>query len=230
MGRRITRKQLKQDDEFVSAGELVFRWIVDNLRPLLAGVAALCLLALAWWGATTWLGARADEASLLLSRAVAQFEGDDAMASGIPSGDIAAAETALEEVVESYGRTDQADMARLYLARIALERGEVDAARATFVELAGRHPDNLIGRLATLDLIDLRLASGQGAEVAAELEAMVVGHTPALPRDTALYKLGELFAAEGEPDRARPYFERLLEEFPESPYQMNARQKLSELG
>lgn len=230
MGRRITRKQLKQDDEFVSAGELVFRWIVENLRPLLAGIAAVCLLALAWWAASAWLGTRTDEASLLLSRAVAEFEGEEAAVSGIPSGDVAAAEAAFSEIVDRFGRSEQADMARLYLARIALQRGEVDAARATFVELAGRHPDNLIGRLATLDLIDLRLASGQGAEVAAELEAMVVGDAPALPRDTALYKLGELFTAQGEPERARPYLERLLDEFPESPYQMIARQKLNELG
>lgn len=230
MGRRITRKQLKQDDEFVSAGELIFRWIADNLRPLLAGFAALCLLALGWWGATALLGARANDASLLLSHAVSTFEGGDDMGFGVPGGDLDVAEAAFQEVVESYGRTDQADMARLYLARIALQRGQVDEARSALVALAERHPDNLIGRLATLDLIDLRLASGQGAEVAAELEAMVVGKEPALPRDTALYKLGELFVSENEPERARPYLERLIEEFPESPYLTNARQKLSELG
>jgi TolA-binding protein len=99
-----------------------------------------------------------------------------------------------------------------------------------FVELAARQPDNLIGRLATLDLMDLRIASGQGDEVAGELEAMVSGSDPTLPRDTALYKLGELLMAESQPDRARPYFERLVEEFPESPYLPQARQKLSELG
>ena len=46
-----------------------------------------------------------------------------------------------------------------------------------------------------------------------ELEAMVSGSDPTLPRDTALYKLGELLMAESQPDRARPYFERLVEEF-----------------
>ena len=51
MGRRITRKQLKQDDEFVSAAEIVFRWISDNRRPLVAGLAGLAVAALAWWGA-----------------------------------------------------------------------------------------------------------------------------------------------------------------------------------
>lgn len=230
MGQRITRKQLKQDDEFVSAAELIFRWIADNLRPLIAGIAAVCVLALVWWGVSSWLGQRSDDASLLLHDAVTTFEGGEETATMAPSGDRAAAEAAFRQVVDSYGRTDQADMARLYLARIALERGEVDEARSSFVELAQRHPDNLIGRLASLELIDLRLASGQSTEVAGELEAMVTADQPALPRDVALYKLGEVLASEGETDRARTYFERLLEEFPESPYQMNARQKLTELG
>ena len=41
MGHRITRKQLKQDDEFVSTAELIFRWLAGNIRPLLAGVGAV---------------------------------------------------------------------------------------------------------------------------------------------------------------------------------------------
>ena len=229
MGRRITRKQLKQDDEFVSTAEQIFRWVNDNLRPLLAAVGAVCAAALLWWGVSSWLGARSNDAALLLNHAVTTFEGDD-LGAMVPGGDVAAAEAAFQEVVDSYGRTVQADMARLYLARIALGRGEVDRARDMLVELAARHPDNLIGRLATLDLMDLRVASGQGDEVAAELEAMVSDSDPALPHDAALYKLGELLMAESQPDRARPYFERLVEEFPQSPYLPQARQKLSELG
>ena len=191
MGRRITRKQLKKDDEFVSAAEMIFRWIANNRRALIAGVGAVTLVALLWWAAGSWIGARADDASLLLS---------------------------------------QADMARLYLARIALGRGQTDDARPALVDLSRRHPDDVIGQLASFDLIKLRIALGEGAEVAAELETMVSGQSVGLPRDAALYQLGELLADEGRPDSARPYFEQLVEEFPESPYLANARQWLAELG
>jgi predicted negative regulator of RcsB-dependent stress response len=230
MGRRITRKQLKKDDEFLSAAEVIFRWIAGNRRPLIAGIGAVCVVALLWWAANSWIGARADDASLLLHQAVVTFEGEAAPESLVPAGDVDAAEQQFRQVVESYGRTDQADMARLYLARIALGRGETDEARPVLVDLSRRHTDNVIGRLASYDLIKLRIALGQGAEVAAELEAMVSGQSADLPRDVALYQLGELFANEGRPDRARPYLEQLVEEFPESPYLNNARQRLAELG
>jgi len=147
-----------------------------------------------------------------------------------PAGDLEAAEAEFQLVIDSHGRTDQADMARLYLARIALSRGQTDEARAALVELARKHDDDVIGRLANLDLINLRIASGQGAEVAADLEAMVMGQSSGLPKDAALYRLGELFAAEGQPEKARTYLEMLVEEFPESPFLSNARQRLLELG
>lgn len=230
MGRRITRKQLKQDDEFVSAAEWIFRWVADNRRALTAAIGAVLTAAVVWWGVNAWMGTRTDDASLLLYHAVQTFEGDAVSGSLVPGGDVDAAETEFLQVIDSYGRSDQADIARLYLARIALSRGETDEARSTFVELSQKHGDDVIGRLASLDLIDLRIASGQAAEVAGELEAMVVGQNAGLPRDAALYKLGEVFISSGEPERARSYFERLVEEFPESPYLMNAQLKLNELG
>lgn len=230
MGRRITRKQLKQDDEFVSAGEIVLRWLTQNWRPIAAGVAAVGVVAVLWWGASLWTGQRTDKASRLLYEAVATFEGESAVPGGVPTGDVEAAEQKFLEVIDRFGRSDQADMARLYLARIDVARGERDAARSALVELSERHPDDAIGRLATVNLINLRIESGQASEVAAELQEIVDGRSSRLPVDTALYTLGELLDREGQPDEARESYQKLVDEFPESPYVMEARQRLSELG
>lgn len=230
MGRRITRKQLKKDDEFVSAAEVIFRWVADNARALIVGIGAVVIIALLWWAASGWMSSRTDDASLLLHHATRTYEGEAPAGSMAPAGDLETAETEFQQVIDSYGRTDQADMARLYLARIALSRGQTDEARAALVELARKHGDDVIGRLANLDLINLRIASGQGAEVAADLEAMVTGQSTGLPRDAALYRLGVLFVEEGQPEKARTYLEMLVEDFPDSPFLANARQRLLELG
>ena len=230
MGRRITRKQLKKDDEFVSAAEWIFRWIAENAKALVAGIAAVVVVALLWWAASGWMSSRTADASLLLHHATRTVEGEATPGSMVPAGDLETAEAEFQQVIDSHGRTEQADMARLYLARIALSRGQTDEARTALVELARKHGDDVIGRLANLDLINLRIASGQGAEVAIDLEAMVTGRSAGLPRDAALYRLGELFVEEGQPEKARTYLEMLVEEFPESPFLPNARQRLLELG
>lgn len=230
MARRITRKQLKQDDEFVSTMDSMISWLSGNWQPIAAGIVGICAVAVIWWGVGIWKNSRSEDASFALQQAVVTYEGEDSIGQLQPTGDPAAAEVALLQVIEDYGKTDQADMARLYLARISFDRGEVDQARDLLVGLAERHRGDAIGRLATLDLIHLRIAAGQATEVAAELEAMVVGSNPGLPRDVALYELGQLYLAEQDPAQAGDYFQKLLDEFPESPYLQLARQHLIEIG
>ena len=155
MGRRITRKQLKKDDEFVSAAEVIFRWIADNAKALIVGIAAVVVIVLLSWAASGWMSSRTDDASLLLHYATKTYEGEAAPGSMVPAGDLETAETEFQQVIDSYGRTEQADMARLYLARIALSRGQTDEARSALVELARKHGDDVIGRLANLSLIHI---------------------------------------------------------------------------
>lgn len=226
MGRRITRKQLKED-EFVSTMDHLIRRFGEYWKPALAALGAVLVIVFVWWMIGQWSGSRVDAASARLNEVITTYQ---AAVAQDGSGDLAEAEAGFAEVIEEYGKTPQADVARLFQARIQLGRGETDSARATLVQLVSRHKDDALGRLASLDLVRLRTASGQGAEVAAELEKMVVGRNTQLPRDVALFELGEVFVAEQKPDQAREYFQKLVDEFPESGYVNQARQRLDELG
>lgn len=230
MARRITRKQLKQSDEFVSTMDSALLWLSENWKPIVAGFVGICLAALLWWVVGKWNDSRSEDAALALDHAVVIYEGEDSIGQLEPTGDLDAAEAEFLQVIEHYGKTDQADTARVYLARIHFDRNETDQARDLLVDLAERHRGDAIGRVASLDLIHLRIAAGQATEVAAELEAVVIGSDPSLPRDVALYELGQLYMAEQNPILAGEYFQKLVDEFPESPYLGLARQRLMEIG
>ena len=230
MARRITRKQLKQNDEFVSTMDMVLQWLSENWRPIVAGVVGISAAAAIWWMFGLWSDSRSEDASYALNHAVIVYEGEDSVGQLIPTGDPDAAEVEFLQVIEHYGKTDQADMARVYLARIYFDRNDTDAARDLLVGLAERHRGDTIGRIATLDLIHLRIAAGQATEVAVELEAMVAGANPSLPRDVALYELGQLYMAEQNQTQAGEYFQKLVDEFPESPYGNLAQTRLMEIG
>jgi predicted negative regulator of RcsB-dependent stress response len=227
MGRRITRKQLKQD-EFVSTVDTIIHWGAGYWRPVAVGLAVVCAVVLLWWLGSRWSASRADQASYLLYQAVSAYE--EQLAGGASAGAGEDAEARLQEVIDRYGTADQADTARVYLAKLHIDRGDNETARSLLVEVIDRHAEDALGRLATLDLIHLRAASGEFAEVAQELEAMVAGADRRLPRDTALYELAELFVLQRDVERARSYFQKLVDEFPSSPYTSRARQRLAELG
>jgi len=82
-------------------------WVIANWRPFVFGLAALCVVIVAWWAGTRWTGSRADRASYLLHQASAAV--DEAGGAVMP----AAAEAKLQEVIDRYGRSEQADMARV---------------------------------------------------------------------------------------------------------------------
>ena len=57
MGRRITRKQLKQD-EFVSVVDSVVDKAQSFWRPIVAGLGAVVVLVLLWGMISWWTGSR----------------------------------------------------------------------------------------------------------------------------------------------------------------------------
>ncbi len=221
--RRVTRKKLKQD-EFVSIVDQMIQWFSENWRAVAAAAGAALVVFFLWWGLSTWSGHRKAAASEALARTLEQLDKaktEDARAD---------AEDALREVIEKYGSTPQADEARVVLARILAEQGKTDEARQLLTKVAHKRNDSPMVRVATLDLIGLQVNSGQAAEVIPQLEAMVTGKDPRLPRDLALYQLAEVQAEEGNIAKAKEYLQKLMEDFPESPYAGQARRKLQELG
>jgi predicted negative regulator of RcsB-dependent stress response len=221
--RRVTRKKLKQD-EFVSIVDQMIQWISENWRPVLAALGAVVVVFLLWWGLSSWSGSRRAKASEMLAATVEKLD----TARG--PEDRTAVEQELRTLIEHYGRTPQGNEARILLARLLIEDGKIDEARTLLNTVAQRKEDSAIVRVATLDLIHLRVASGQAAEVAQELQAMVAGKDPRLPRDVALYELALVSQEEGNLAQAREYFQKLVDDFPESPYAAQARQRLQELG
>lgn len=221
---RITRKKLKQD-EFVSTVDRLFQKVQPYWKHAIAAIGIVLATVLLWRAVAVWSGSRAEAASAMLDEAMTTYE-----TSLEEGGDPTAAAEKLQAVVDEYGGSDQADVARLHLARIALQQDDTEEARSLLMGLVNSRDDDALGVLAMLDLIRLRVASGEGLEVAGELQAMVTGRNSQLPRDTALYQLGEVYRAEQNPDEARTYYQTLVDEFPRSPYASLARQRLAELG
>lgn len=221
--RRVTRKKLKQDD-FVSIVDQMIQFFSENWRPIVAAVGALVVVFLLWWGLSSWTQNRNSKASQMLAATTEKMD------KAATPEDRKAVEDELREVIDRYGRTPQADEAHILLARMLIEDGSTDEARRLLSAVSEENKDTATVRVATLDLLHLRVASGQASEVARELQAMVAGKDPRLPRDVALYELARVSRSEGDVTQAREYFQKLVDDFPESPYAAEARRSLQELG
>ena len=85
----------------------------------------------------------------------------------------AAAEKQFKDVEASYGGTDAADVASLYLARIAADKGDVASARTRLQKFISDHPKHVLVAGARYSLYRLRIDGGEAPQVAQELQAEI---------------------------------------------------------
>lgn len=230
--RRLTRKQIR-NDEFIGFVDQGVHWLGHNWRQAAMGLGGAILVAFVIWGTRLVLSSRGEAAGEALAGAIAVHAAPVGSAAPVDAKlkfateaeRLDAAEKAFEAMRSKYSLTSEARMARLYLAKIAVERGDKDRAIRELAELAGKKSTDAVVRLAMLSLVRLRVEKGEGAMLVKDLEAMVSGKDPRLPRDVALWQLARLWEHDGRPDEAAKLYRKLVNEFPDSPYRGDASQR-----
>jgi predicted Zn-dependent protease len=233
----LTRKQIKKD-EFITFVDRAVQWTGQNWRQAAIGLGVILAAALVWWGVSAFLGSRTAAASQAISDALTVYNApvgsaapaDAKVKFATDTERLAAAEKAFKSVRSRYRFTPQAKLAELFLARIAVDRGDVPQAIRLLGEIVSSRSSDPVVRLAMLDLIRLRVARGEGLQLVSELQAMAAGKDPRLPRDAALFHLAGIWEHAGKPDEAAKLYRKLVEEFPDSPYRADAQQRLASAG
>lgn len=137
-----------------------------------------------------------------------------------------AAEKQFRDVQSKFGGTDAGDIAGLYLARIAVLKGDTNTARKGLEEFIDDHGDHpLLGASARYSLYQLRIESGEAAKVVSELDAEMKKAEPALPGDALLVLIAQAYDVQGNAAKSRETYRRITTEFPDSQYAVEAARR-----
>lgn len=240
MSDRLTRKDIKHDiqqDEFVATVGRGVDYAQHHVRQLLLALGGVVLLGALVLGGRAWLAHRGDTAHDALAAAARLIEApivsaapkpDDPQAPSFASAEArrARAKAAFEAVVARHGGSDTADAARLYLAGIAVEEGQPERARELWQDYLREQPEGVLAAAARVSLWHLDRQQNKGEAVAAELRAMLDDADRPLPEDVLLDELAKTFDQLGRPEEAKAARQRILDEFPRSPYRDSAQQAL----
>lgn len=140
----------------------------------------------------------------------------------------AAAEEIFLQVVNEYGGRDAADVAGIYLAQIEAGRGNYEAAQQRLETFIDDHPDHMLAGAAEMSLINIRLSAGQVDEVITDLQSRVAAEEGRVPRPALLALLAQAYEMKGDQDQAIDAYRRIANEFPDSPYSLDAQRKLTQ--
>jgi TolA-binding protein len=233
MADRFSRKDIKHD-KFVEEMETAYAVARRNAPVVVWSVVGALVLIAAIAGFTLWRTHQENKAQKRLAEAIQIAEAPVAAPEAAPAAGTyaseqektAKAEPIFREVLSEYGSTDAADVAGIYLARIEIAKGETAAARAKLEAFIDEHPKHLLAQAARVSLIDLKLTAGEATQVIAELEKDVATTEGGLPQDVALTLLARAYETAKQPEKARDAYQRIVNEYPDSPYTLEAQRKL----
>ena len=230
------RHRLKENEVSRVLGEASAR-LTENRRTVGLITTVVVLIALGAGGYWAWNTRTETRAQLMLSDALAIIQApvDPAKAangSQTPASYptiTARAEAASKKFAETYNAypsTRAGIAARYYAASAMAMLGRYAEAATQYQEVINRAgTKDFYGRMAQLGKIEAQLQAKQFDQALAAAQALAANTTDdSLPRDAVLMELGRVYAAAGKKAEAKQTFDKVVAEFPDSPYAEEAKQ------
>jgi TolA-binding protein len=232
---RQQRRDLKHDKFVDEIGSLSTR-ARENQRLLLTITAAAVILAVLVYGIYFYRSNREQKAQQGLATAIETIESPLMPAPGaqpVPNAKFktepertAAAEKQFRDIAANYSGTDAVDVANLYLARIDAGKGDVAGARALLQKFISDNPKHVLVAGARYSLYQLRIDNGEAPQVSQELQAEIGKTDPSIPPDVLLSLLAHAWEVQGNADKTKETYRRIVTEFPDSPYALEAQRRI----
>jgi predicted negative regulator of RcsB-dependent stress response len=238
--KRTERHRLK-DNELARAAANARRLAEEQRRPLaVVGVVIVVVLAVVI-GYVAWTGRVSARAHSLLAEAlivdgarVGPPAGPGSSGPSGPSFETArakhqAALTKFKVVADEYPSSDAGIFARYRQATTYMALGEPASAATAYQQVIDRAGDSLHGQMARLGLAEAQAQTGQYDQAIATFKMLAERKDVQVPVDGVLIRLGRAYLDAGKPGDAEQTFNKLVQEFPDSPFSSDARRELDQL-
>jgi len=204
---------------------------------VLAVVVVIAALALAYFG---WRGRVNGKADTLLAEAmtVAEARIGPPPAPGTPAGGLyfpterersQAALTKFKAAADAYPSTDAGIYARYQEGATSLALGTTPGAIAAYEQVIKESGDGFYGQMGRLGLAEAQARAGQYDTAINTFKELAQRKDGPLPIDGILMQLGRTYLEAGKRSDAQQTFNRLVEEYPESPFTGDARREIETL-
>ena len=140
-----------------------------------------------------------------------------------------AAVVKFKAAADAYPSTDAGIFARYQEASTQMALGNPNEAVKAYQLVIERAGSTLYGQTARLGLAEARARSGQFDQAITGYKELAQRKDGGLPIDGILMQLGRAYRDAGRASDARQTFNRLIEEFPDSPFSADAKRELDAL-
>ncbi|MGO2146642.1 YfgM family protein [Halomonas sp.] len=182
--------------------DIVKRWWKENGTSLIAGAALAAAGVFGWNAWQNYQQGQSEAASVRYQQLV-----NVATANELDEQQTASARELISELTDDYGKTLYAELALLMDARLAVQQGDIDAAKISLEQVADNSSRRYVQSLAWLRLARIEVANGNPEAALALLDEPI---SEALAAQQANVR-GDAYAALEQTNQARSAWQNALE-------------------
>ena len=243
--KRLTRKEIVQEDMIQSFLTGTLRWASENSSVLVTfvGIFLLSIVGALLW--QNYQGSRSDELQVQFAEALEIYHAPVSEETTGVSEDQTIPSTYqfqfdqerrvealghFRTIAEDHPNTDLGLLARYYMALIKQEMGQTEQAEGDLTVVMENSSQPHIKNMARLLLVRLAESNDDRQRATALLEAILLEASGFFPKDTILLQLAQNHEAAGNVQEAVVYYQRLTTEYPTSVYLQEAQIHLQQLA
>jgi len=234
--KRAERHHLKENELQTMAREARERFEA-NRRELTAGLVAVAVVAAIGVGYFAWREHVQSSAASMLAAAVAVRDarigppgtGEPGLRFVNEHERAEAAVAKFKAAADAYPSSDDGLLARLQEAALEMQLGKPADAAKSYQLVIDKAGNRIFGQTARLGLADAQAAQGQYDQAINAYKDLAQRKDGPLPVDGILMQLGRAYLDAGKRADAQQTFNRLVEEFPDSPFSADAKRSLDDL-
>ena len=235
------RHHLKQNEFAVTAGR-VAESVMANRDRWLMMAGAVVVVAAAIGGYLFMSSRAADRASAALGAALAIEQSAIAPAPTVPGAKqqvgtfptetarTEAAVAAYKKVIDEYSGDETGRAARYRLASVYLSTGRAAEAEKLFGEAADGAGSSVYGPMAQMGRAQALATLGKYDDALRILTDLSGQRDSVLPIDGVLMELARVSERAGKTQEAKAAYKRVVDEFPQSGYSTEARERLAAIS
>jgi len=223
-GARLSRHELKTQDEITSSLRSFTGILETRKKEILIAIAAVILVVVAIVGWRAYSGRRNAAASVQLASAVASFE-DPSIKPDKVRYEKAAAEA--QKTIDSYGSTSAGIIARYYLAMSQDRLGDTATAEKNMQEVVDRGDSSIKG-VAQFALAHLQAKHGGSAKAIETLTQLY--NSGSYPKSAVAFDLASFYEASGQQEQAKQYYGKVITDTPDSRFRQESESALKRMG
>jgi TolA-binding protein len=237
--KRTERQRLKQD-ELTLFTRHARETLEERRRELTWIVVAVVVIAAGALGYLGWRNHQQGRANMLLADALAVEQarvGPPADATGAPGlafptehDRAQAAAQKFKAVADAFPSTDDGIFSRYQEASNLVAVGDLSGAARAYQQVIDRAGEGIYGQMARLGLAEVQARNGQYEQAITGLKALAQRKDGPLPIDGILMQLGLAYRDAGRTADAQQTFNRLIDEFPDSPFNGDAKRERDALN